>query len=641
MKQKIFQWHNQRLLPVIVTALALSLPSQPTLAADDLTTEQQIQQLYLGYLGRPADMPGMTYWTDQVNQGQITLDQIRLNLVNEQPEYLENYGLLDHSDLTDLVYLNLFNRQPDQAGHDYWVNQLSTGAVLPDQLILAFINGAATADQLVLQNKLFLAQCQTDGSTTYTAEQLAALLDSVDSSMAINICPTDPPDPAFNVSNFDENSALIDNPYLPFLAGKGMIYEGLNDEGAAERVEISVSHEIRDILGVASAIVVDRAYQDGELVEETFDWYAQDKDGNVWYMGEDSKEYEDGEVVSSDGSWEAGKDVDDIGTVATAGIKMKAAPYIVGDTYLQEFYESVAEDKAEIIALDVDVIIEPVSLPGGGSESVFTTLQTLEWVPLDDDPVSTEEYKYFAPGIGLVLETDTSGSSQVALTALLDDTLPAIDPANFTSSTTIDNEFFPLAPGTTYRFETTVGEDEEFIILEVLSDTREVMGILSVVVRDRVYIDGDENTGLLIEDTFDWYAQDDAGNVWYMGEEVDNYDEDTGELLNHDGSWEAGVDGAQPGIQMKSSPRAGDSYHQEYLAGEAEDLAAVVATDVEVMLAGGDTYSTLKVKEWNPLEEDSIEYKYFAPGIGFILETKLDDNGEVEEAIEFTGLTTE
>lgn len=443
----------------------------------------------------------------------------------------------------------------------------------------------------------------------------------------------DPTEPEFNVSRFSSNSAIVDNSYFPLKPGTSYLFKG-KGEKSGERIEVSVSHETRDILGVKSVIVVDRNFEDGELVEETFDWYAQDTDGNVWYMGEDSREIEEGEIVSFAGSWEAGKDIDGVGKLAVAGIQMKKSPYVVGDTYLQEFYETVAEDMAEITEDNAVVGGLSVELADGSLTTGFNTLRTKEWSPLATDPASTEEYKYFAPGVGLVLETDIEGGERIELKEVLDDTQPKITAEDFTNPTVIDNKYFPLVPGTRTTYKTTEGEDEELIILDVLSDTRQVMGVTTVVVRDRVYIDGDENTGILIEDTHDWYAQDDAGNVWYMGETVDNFDEDTGEFVDNGGSWEAGVGGAQPGIQMKASPRFGDSYHQEFWAGEAEDLAAIVGVDVALTLENGASFNTLKFKEWNPLEADSTEFKYYAPGVGFVREEKFDDSGEIEEVIE-------
>jgi hypothetical protein len=447
----------------------------------------------------------------------------------------------------------------------------------------------------------------------------------------------DPEEAPFSSDFFGSDSATITNTYLPFTPGKTLIYQGED-----ERIEVQISFETKVVAGVNSLVVLDRAYEDGELVEETFDWYAQDNNGNVWYMGEESKEYEDGEVISTDGSWEAGKDIENIGHNATAGIVMKVAPFTIGDTYYQEFYETIAEDKAEIIAENVDVTLENVDLPNGEYQTLFSTLQTMEWVPLDDDVEESKEYKYFAPDIGLVLETSISGDERIELTEIKDGKKPNITLENFSHSAIINNRYFPLIPGTKFVYETVNGEDEEVIVIEVLEETRIVMGIASVVVRDRVYIDGDEETGILVEDTRDWFAQDNDGNVWYMGEDVDNYDEDSGQFIDHEGAWEAGVDGAQPGIQMKVNPRAGDSYYQEYLPGEAEDVAVVYENDVEITLENGETYLALKVKEWNPLaDEDSTEYKYYAAGIGFIREEALNEAGEVEEGIEVKEIENE
>jgi hypothetical protein len=137
-------------------------------------------------------------------------------------------------------------------------------------------------------------------------------------------------------------------------------------------------------------------------------------------------------------------------------------------------------------------------------------------------------------------------------------------------------------------------------------------------------------------------AQDDEGNVWYMGEEVDNYEYDAeGNLLgiNHDGAWEAGLDVAgvgeiaRPGHVMKASPAVGDVYNQEYYPGEAEDMGKVIALDVTVMLSNGTTYSgCLQTRDFTPLEPGVSEYKYYAPGIGVVVEEVLG-GGERAELI--------
>lgn len=206
----------------------------------------------------------------------------------------------------------------------------------------------------------------------------------------------------------------------------------------------------------------------------------------------------------------------------------------------------------------------------------------------------------------------------------LPDTVPVFRASAFSDSLSIDNQYFPLVVGTTWTYSGETADGAERTVVEVLDETREVAGVPCRVVRDRVYFDD-----ILIEDTRDWYAQDDDGNVWYMGEEVDNYNYDeTGALIDvtHEGAWEAGVDPngtgsiAHPGFQMKAAPSAGDVYHQEYYAGEAEDMGEVVAVDVPVTLANGSTYTCVKTLDSNPLEPGHEEHKYYAPGVGLVLE---------------------
>jgi len=412
----------------------------------------------------------------------------------------------------------------------------------------------------------------------------------------------------------------IDNPYFPLVPGTTYAYGGSTEDGF-EHVDVSVSHLTKRILGVKSAIVVDRVYLDGELVEETFDWYAQDNEGNVWYMGEDSAEYDSGILVSTEGSWQAGVDG------AEAGFIMLADPQ-VGDEYQQEFYEGEAEDMAEVLALDA-----PVTL---SDASTFTCLKVYEWTPLD---LTVMEHKYYAPGIGVVLEEQADGSYPIELVSISSDTMPDISASDFSDPTTIDNIYFPLVPGMTYTYESDTEDGFEVNTVAVLGTTREVMGIACVVVHDRVYLDGS-----LIEETYDWYAQDDDGNVWYMGEDSTDYA--NGVPVSTAGSWEAGedVDGlgvtAYPGIIMKAEPRVGDSYHQEYYEGAAEDIGAVIDSDVTITVAGTVYTGCLKTQDWNPLVSDPPEYKYYAPGIGVVLEEVLDEDLEVEEVVELISFST-
>ncbi len=197
--------------------------------------------------------------------------------------------------------------------------------------------------------------------------------------------------PEINPEDFVEE---IDNPYFPLVPGTTFVYEGESDEGDPLRTEVYVTDETRVVMGVTTTVVRESEYEDDELEEETFDWYAQDKDGNVWYFGEDSKEYDEGEVVSTAGSWEAGVDG------ALPGIIM-LGDLQEGDAYYQEFYPGEAEDQAEVVSLT-----ESVTVAYGSFEDC---LKTKEWNPLEP---GEEENKFYAPGVGLLLEEEVKGGEE-------------------------------------------------------------------------------------------------------------------------------------------------------------------------------------------------------------------------------------
>ncbi len=199
---------------------------------------------------------------------------------------------------------------------------------------------------------------------------------------------------------------------------------------------------------------------------------------------------------------------------------------------------------------------------------------------------------------------------------------PVIDPGDFISG--IDNPYLPLVTGTTFIYEGNTGEGREHIEVVVTGDTKEIMGIECVVVKDSVTIEGE-----MVELTYDWFAQDKEGNVWYFGEDSKEYED--GEVVSSAGSWEAGVDGAQPGIVMRAQPAVGDEYRQEYYEGEAEDMAQVMSLDEAVSVPTGSYTGCLKTREWTPLEPGVTEFKYYAPGIGLILETAgASESGRIE-----------
>jgi hypothetical protein len=218
--------------------------------------------------------------------------------------------------------------------------------------------------------------------------------------------------------------------------------------------------------------------------------------------------------------------------------------------------------------------------------------------------------------------------------------LPDFAAATFMPGAPIDNPWRPWIPGTLYTYEGEIEDDGETILetvkVLVTFDTKEILGIPCTVVRDTVFEDD-----VLIEDTFDWYAQDTDGNVWYMGEFSTEYEyDDEGNVIgvDHGGSWEAGVDGAQPGFLMEANPLVGDHYYQEYYVSEAEDEAEVLSVDELVSIALGDFDPVLQTLETTALEPDVQEFKYYALGLGNILVEELDDEGEVEFASELVGV---
>lgn len=185
----------------------------------------------------------------------------------------------------------------------------------------------------------------------------------------------------------------------------------------------------------------------------------------------------------------------------------------------------------------------------------------------------------------------------------------------------IDNPYFSLKPGTTfvYKGPETVGR------VTVTRRTKEILGVRTVVVKDIERIDGE-----IAEKTFDWYAQDKQGNVWYFGEKTAEYE--NGVPVTTAGSWKAGVAGAKPGIVMQAKPRVGQTYRQEFAPGVAEDAARVVSLNARANVPFGRFRGVLKTFDFTPLEPDVKENKYYAPGVGQVLAVDLE-TGEREELV--------
>lgn len=206
---------------------------------------------------------------------------------------------------------------------------------------------------------------------------------------------------------------------------------------------------------------------------------------------------------------------------------------------------------------------------------------------------------------------------------------PAIDPANFVA--TIDNQYMPLLPGARWNYEGTIDGANEKVEVVVTDERKEILGIQAVVVRDTVTSADD---GTAIEITDDWFAQDRDGNVWYLGEASKDYE--NGQVVSTAGSWEAGVDGAKPGIVMQADPTEGDAYRQEFSPGEAEDLAEVIGTGQRAETAADSYEQVVVTREWTPLEPEVVEEKSYAPGIGKVLQVHTAGGEGRQELVSFT-----
>ena len=232
--------------------------------------------------------------------------------------------------------------------------------------------------------------------------------------------------------------------------------------------------------------------------------------------------------------------------------------------------------------------------------------------------------------------TETSPSSATApeqsSSSLGSDDLPqgndpvALEPEDFT--TKIDNPYFPLEPGTRWTYLETDEKGEELkVVVVVTRETRKMAnGITVRVVRDTV-----TQNGKVVEDTNDWYAQDAEDNVWYMGEDTAEFE--NGKISSRHGSFEAGVDGALPGIIMPADPESGISYRQEYYKDQAEDNGEILSTNEMADVPFGHFEDMLLEKNTITIEPDVLEYKLYAKGVGMVLAVGVSGGGGREELV--------
>ena len=202
-----------------------------------------------------------------------------------------------------------------------------------------------------------------------------------------------------------------------------------------------------------------------------------------------------------------------------------------------------------------------------------------------------------------------------------------LDPADFVA--TIDNPWWPMAVGSKWVAKETSGNGPgQKNITVVKSRTKEIVGIAATVVHDKVLEQGD-----VVEDTFDWYAQDACGDIWYLGENTKEFE--NGHVVSTAGSWEAGVDGAQPGVIVPADPQIGVDYRQEYHAGDAEDQARTLSLDEQVTVPFGHFNGVMLVRETTPVEPKVLEYKWYVQGVGPVLSIGVSGDSDREELVSF------
>jgi hypothetical protein len=202
------------------------------------------------------------------------------------------------------------------------------------------------------------------------------------------------------------------------------------------------------------------------------------------------------------------------------------------------------------------------------------------------------------------------------------------DPSHFT--TRIDNPYWPMKPGSRWVYrETDTHGGAQRIVITVTHRTKKVAsGVVGRIVHDTV-----KEKGTVVEDTFDYYAQDDKGNVWYLGEDTTEYE--NGKPVSKEGSWEAGVDGAVAGIAMLAHPKVGRRYRQEHYPGHAEDGAEVLSRHEQAEVPAGHFSRVLLTKDFNPLKPKALEYKLYGRGVGPVLELGISGDTDRAELLRY------
>jgi len=480
---------------------------------------------------------------------------------------------------------------------------------------------------------------------------------------------------AFDPNNFDDPTR-IDNEWLPLKPGTQWVYEGFTETAGLtfpHRLIFTVTDLTKEMEGVRTVVAWIEDYSDEQLVEAELAFYAQDNDGNVWFFGEYPEVYENGEFVEAP-AWIAGF------KGARPGISMKAGPQAGTPSYSQGWGPAVNwTDYAQVDQVgqetcvpvdcyqDVLVIAESsraevnifhlkyyargvgnVRVGWRGADAPHEELELVEFIQLSPETMAEAraaalELEMSAYENSKEVYDQTPPAMHISVSARPE--LEAFDGNNFDNSTHVDNEWLPLQPGTQWVYEGFSVEDGESIPRSVrhrieftVTDlTKEIDGVHTVVAWIVDYSDGE-----VVEKELAFYGQDNDGNVWYLGEYPEEYED--GEFVAAP-TWIAGVEGARAGITMKAEPQAGTpSYSQGW--GPAvgwTDYAQVDQVGQESCVPV-DCYQDVLVIAESSLEEvDAFQLKYYARGVGNVrVGWRGEDASQEElELVEFVQLDPE
>jgi hypothetical protein len=461
--------------------------------------------------------------------------------------------------------------------------------------------------------------------------------------------PTEDPEFALEditLATFD-NPTEINNKYFPLTPGTQYVYEGFTWEGKNQiphSIIFAVTDLTKEVQNIQTVVAYILDYSDSELVEAEIAFYAQDNDGNVWFMGEYPEVYEYGEVVEAP-SWIPGI------KGAKAGIVMKAHPELGMPSYAQGWGPAVGwNDRGRVVALG-----EQACVPFACYEDLLVTEEFSHTQP------NAAQVKYYAPGLGNIKVTYSGGDASketLELTALTQLDAEArkevreaafeleqsalenskevyaasaplqyapepptvaefweMDPANFSNSTVINNAWMPLQPGTRWVQEGTAVDDEgnsfvRRIEFTVTGLTKEIGGVNTVVAWIVDYNDGE-----VVEKEIAFYAQDDDGNVWYFGEHPEEFE--NGEFVKAS-PWIHGIEDARAGIKMMAEPKLGiPSYYQGWgPAVDWSDYGQIDQAGLETCVPVACYQDVLVIAESSLGEVDAYQLKYFARGVG-------------------------